>query len=52
MDLESEREVETAEGKQLARVWNCPFHEVSRKMAISRLSELALTHLPALRHQL
>jgi hypothetical protein len=29
IDLENEREVDTAEGEQLARAWQCPFYEVS-----------------------
>lgn len=31
LDLESEREVSTNEGEQLARYWNCPFYEISSK---------------------
>lgn len=28
-DLESERQVTTMEGKELAKMWNCPFYEAS-----------------------
>ncbi len=35
MDLESERQVTTAEGKELAKSWGCPFFETSAQHRVN-----------------